>query len=73
MNWFFSKSNKPQTQAKTPATVDSIKQKLNNYQPKAGKSDFTGPVSSLIGDFFEYEKVAIDPDASGFHHVPFHC
>ncbi|AUM12875.1 hypothetical protein [Ketobacter alkanivorans] len=72
MNWFFSKS-KSTPQPKTPATVDSIKQKLSGYQPKSGKSDFTGPVSSLMGDFFEYEKVTIDPDASGFHHVPFHC
>lgn len=73
MNWFFSKAIKSDTPRKASATVDSIKQKLSNYQPTAGKSDFTGPTSSLMGDFFEYEKVAIDPDASGFHHVPFHC
>jgi len=74
MKWLFAKSDTTRNaQHNKPATVDSIRSKLASYQAKEGKSVFEGPSMSQWGDIFEYEKVAIDPDSSGFHRVPFHC
>ncbi|HAG93834.1 MAG: hypothetical protein CMK83_02835 [Pseudomonadales bacterium] len=74
MKWLFGNSNTARhAQSKQPATVDSIRNKLASYQAKEGKSVFIGPSTAQWGDFFEYEKVTIDPDSSGFHRIPFHC
>lgn len=73
MKWLFGKTNPTDTSKKRTASVDSIRQKLASYQSTEGRSVFVGPSTSQWGDSFDYEKVAIDPDSSGFHHVPFHC
>ncbi len=73
MKWLFSKTSRTAANKKRTASVDSIRQKLADYQSTQGKSVFVGPSTAQWGDSFEYEKVAIDPDASGFHQIPFHC
>jgi hypothetical protein len=73
MNWLFSKSIKQAATNKRSATVDSIRQKLADYRPTAGKSVFIGPAMAHEADFYEYEKVAINPESSMTHQVPFTC
>ncbi|MEE2730628.1 MAG: hypothetical protein VYA55_07370 [Pseudomonadota bacterium] len=73
MKWLFGKTDSNSPQKQRTASVDSIRQKLAGYQSTAGRSVFVGPSTAQWGDSFDYEKVAIDPDSSGFHHVPFHC
>ena len=73
MKWLFGKTNQTPSTNKQTASVESIRQKLSNYRSTAGRSVFVGPSTAQWGDSFEYEKVAIDPDGSGFHRIPFHC
>ncbi|MBA55587.1 MAG: hypothetical protein CMK89_14125 [Pseudomonadales bacterium] len=73
MKWLFSKKTDTDSGKKRSASVESIRQKLSNYQATEGRSVFVGPSTAQWGDTFEYERVAIDPEGSGFHRIPFHC
>lgn len=74
MKWLFSKKTQTEiSKQRTTASVESIRQKLSSYQATEGRSVFVGPSTAQWGDAFEYERVAIDPESSGFHHIPFHC
>ena len=73
MNWLFSKQK--QTNDHRPkATVESIRNKLADYQPSEGPSRFEGPSMVELQDFFEFEKVSVDPDANYMPQAtPFSC
>lgn len=73
MIWPFSKRTTVQPRKPANEIKASMREKLSTYQPSEKRSVFIGPALNRMGDFFEYEKVQIDPESSGFHHVPFNC
>ena len=73
MFWPFSKPAQPRPRKPASELKASMQEKLIRYQPGAKRSVFIGPSLIQPNGWFEYEKVAIDPDASGIHAVPFSC
>ena len=73
MNWPLTKRPAPTARKSAHIIKDSIRRKLSDYQPKAERSVFIGPALGSPDDHFEFEKVHIDPDSSGFHRIPFTC
>lgn len=74
MNWLFGKKTIVSVENKPKPTIDSIRRKLANYESTEGRSKFEGPSMKDTSSIFEFEKVAIDPDASGIRQVvPFSC
>ena len=74
MFWPFSKREAPKSRKPSAELKASMQQKLTAYQPSAKRAEFIGPATLRHPQgWFEYEKVAIDPDSSGFHAIPFTC